>query len=153
MNMKPPVTLLKLSNELARIAVTYRPPADLMLTSDSPRVHTARQIKQIARSISVFGFLIPIIIDEGGRVLVGAGRLMAAMELGFAEVPTVQVTHLSEAQKKAFACLITDTNWNGPRFFGLRSKVKDIEEPLALDRSRGAKRKAKSASATGNRHG
>jgi hypothetical protein len=51
------------------------------------------------------------------------------------------------------ACLITDTNWNGPRFFGLRSKVKDIEEPLALDRSRGAKRKAKSASAMGNRHG
>jgi DNA modification methylase len=100
--MKPPVTLLKLSNELARIAVTYRPPAELMLASVSPRVHTPRQIKQIARSISVFGFLIPVIIDETGRVLVGAGRLMAAMELGFAEVPTVQVTHLSESQKKAF---------------------------------------------------
>jgi hypothetical protein len=64
--------------------------------------HTPRQIKQIARSISVFGFLIPVIIDEASRVLVGAGRLMAAMELGSTEVPTVQVTHLSEAQKKAF---------------------------------------------------
>jgi hypothetical protein len=31
------------------------------------------------------------------------GRFDAACNLGFAEVPTIQVTHLSEAQKKAFA--------------------------------------------------
>jgi DNA modification methylase len=100
--MKAPKIALNLSNELARIAVTYRSPAELMIAPRNPRVHTPRQIKQIARSISVFGFLIPIIIDETDRVLIGAGRLMAAMELGSTEVPTVQVTHLSEAQKKAF---------------------------------------------------
>jgi hypothetical protein len=73
-----PVPLLPFSNELSRIAVTYRAPAELTVASDSPRVHTPRQVKQIARSISVFGFLIPIIIDEAGRVLVGVGRLIAA---------------------------------------------------------------------------
>jgi DNA modification methylase len=93
---------LKLSNELARIAVTYRSPAELTIAPSNPRIHTPRQIKQIARSISVFGFLIPVVVDELGRVLVGVGRLMAAVDLGFTEVPTIQVSHLSEAQKKAF---------------------------------------------------
>src|SRR5260370_21745190 len=97
-----PTKALNLSNELARIVVTYRSPAELMIAPRNPRVHTPRQIKKMARSISVFGFLIPIIMDETDRVLIGAGRLMAAMELGSTEVPTVQVTHLSEAQKKAF---------------------------------------------------
>jgi DNA modification methylase len=102
MNMKTAERPLKLSNELARLAVTYRSPTELTIAPNNLRVHTPRQIKQIARSIGVFGFLIPIIVDEVGRVLVGVGRLMAAVDLGFTEVPTVQVSHLNEAQKKAF---------------------------------------------------
>ena len=113
-----PVPLLPFSNELSRITVTYRAPVELTVASVNPRVHTSRQIKQIARSISVFGFLIPIIIDEAGRVLVGVGRLMAARDLDCSEVPTIQVTHLSEAQKKAFAIadnqLATIAKWNDP---------------------------------------
>src|ERR1700730_12892247 len=72
-----PVPLLPFSNELSRITVTYRAPVELTVASENPRVHPPRQIKQIARSISVFGFLIPIIIDEAGLVLVGVGRLIA----------------------------------------------------------------------------
>src|SRR6266849_4611713 len=113
-----PVPLLPFSNELARIAVTYRSPVELTVSSDNLRVHTPRQIKQIARSISVFGFLIPIIIDEASQVLVGVGRLLAARELDCVEVPTIQVTHLSEAQKKAFAIadnqLAAIAKWNDP---------------------------------------
>jgi DNA modification methylase len=112
------VPLLPFSNELSRIAVTYRAPVELAVTSDNPRIHTPRQVKQIARSISVFGFLIPIIIDEADRVLVGIGRLLAARDLEYNEVPTIQVTHLSEAQKTAFAIadnqLATIAKWNDP---------------------------------------
>jgi hypothetical protein len=36
------------------------------------------------------------------------------------------------------AVLITGTRWNGPRFFGLRSKAQESEEPAATDRPRGA---------------
>src|ERR1700676_3533013 len=103
-NPAVPVPLRQLSNELSRIAVTYRAPYELTVAPSHPRVHTRRQIKQIAKSISVFGFLIPIVIDEASRVLVGVGRFLAAKELlSFAEIPTIQVTHLDEAQKKAFA--------------------------------------------------
>jgi DNA modification methylase len=113
-----PVPLLPFSNELSRITVTYRTPGELTVASDNPRVHTPRQIRQIGRSISVFGFLIPIIIDEADRVLVGVGRLLAARHLDCNEVPTIQVTHLSEAQKNAFGIadnqLAAIAKWNDP---------------------------------------
>src|SRR5258708_23943811 len=113
-----PSALLPFTNELSRITVTYRAPVELTVALDNSRVHTPRQIKQIARSISVFGFLIPIIIDEADHVLVGAGRLMAARDLDCSEVPTIQVMHLSDAQKKAFTIadnqLASIAKWNDP---------------------------------------
>jgi hypothetical protein len=40
------------------------------------------------------------------------------------------------------AVLITGTRWNGPRFFGLRSKMQESDEPPVPDRPQGARRKA-----------
>jgi hypothetical protein len=45
------------------------------------------------------------------------------------------------------AVLITGTRWNGPRFFGLRSKTQESDEPAGPGRSDGAKRNAEAASA------
>jgi hypothetical protein len=45
------------------------------------------------------------------------------------------------------AVLITGTRWNGPRFFGLRPKGQEIDEPMARTRSDGAKRITEPASA------
>jgi hypothetical protein len=45
------------------------------------------------------------------------------------------------------AVLITGTRWNGPRFFGLRTKPQESGEPATPDRSDGAKQKAGAASA------
>ena len=49
-----------------------------------------------------FGFLVPILIDASGKVIAGHGRLLAARQLGWREVPTIQLHHLSEAQARAF---------------------------------------------------
>ena len=51
------------------------------------------------------------------------------------------------------AVLITGTKWNGPRFFGLRSKTQGSDEPATLDPSDGAKRKAEAVSAPSNHLG
>ena len=61
-NVPPP--LHKLSNELARIGVIYKSLDQLTLPAKSLRVHSPSQIKKISRSLSVFGFLIPIVIDH-----------------------------------------------------------------------------------------
>jgi hypothetical protein len=44
------------------------------------------------------------------------------------------------------AVLITGTRWNGPRFFGLRSKAQESGEPAEIDHSGGANRDSNAGS-------
>ena len=85
-----------------RLEVINRPIDDLLLDPKNPRQHSRRQVRQIARSISAFGFNVPILVDANLRVIAGHGRLLAGRELGLREVPTIRLEHLSEGQKRAF---------------------------------------------------
>ena len=78
------------------------PLAALKLDPRSPRRHSDRKIRQIARSVKAFGFNVPILIDQNGKVVAGHGRCKAARLLGMKEVPTIRLEHLTEAQAKAF---------------------------------------------------
>ncbi|HEU5046641.1 MAG TPA: DNA methyltransferase [Rickettsiales bacterium] len=69
---------------------------------NNARTHSDRQVTQIARSIREFGFNNPIITDNAGMVIAGHGRLLAAKQLGLAEVPVICLDHMSESQKKAY---------------------------------------------------
>jgi len=66
------------------------------------RTHTAVQIQQIAKSIAKFGFTNPILVDSEDGIIAGHARLLAARELGRSEVPVIVLSHLSEAQKRAY---------------------------------------------------
>ena len=44
----------------------------------NPRRHSKKQVRQIADSIRVFGFNVPVLIDRDGSVIAGHGRLLAA---------------------------------------------------------------------------
>jgi hypothetical protein len=57
------------------------------------------QVKQIAASITEFGFTQPILVDGKNRVIAGHGRLLAAKSLGMAEVPVIELAGLSAAQR------------------------------------------------------
>jgi ParB/Sulfiredoxin domain len=65
------------------------------------RTHSKKQIRQIADSISAFGFLVPVLVDETSTTLGGHGRIEAAKLLGLEKVPVIRVKGLSEAQKRA----------------------------------------------------
>src|SRR6266705_1702800 len=67
------------------------------------RTHSKKQNRQIADSITAFGFLVPILIDEDGVIIAGHGRYAAAKLLGLKEVPTIKVQGLSEAKRRALA--------------------------------------------------
>lgn len=84
------------------VVVSYLPIAELKLDPKNPRVHSPRQVRQIARSIEVFGFNVPVLVDANRKVIAGHGRIMAARQLGYRELPTILLEHLSEAQAKAF---------------------------------------------------
>jgi DNA modification methylase len=66
------------------------------------RTHSTKQLHQIAASIREFGFTNPILIDQSNVIIAGHGRVEAAKIVGLDRVPTIQVEHLSEAQKRAY---------------------------------------------------
>ena len=82
--------------------ITHRPLATLIPWPRNARTHSTKQIRQIAASIRQFGFTTPVLIDEAGTILAGHGRVAAATRLGLTAVPCLQLTHLSEAQKRAY---------------------------------------------------
>ena len=66
------------------------------------RIHSDAQVEKIANSIEEFGFVNPIIIDEGNEIIAGHGRYTAARYLKLKEVPTIRLTHLTDDKKRAF---------------------------------------------------
>ncbi|MGA8769530.1 MAG: ParB N-terminal domain-containing protein, partial [Rhodomicrobium sp.] len=86
-----------------RLSICYLPLAQLKPDPRNARVHSKKQIRQIARSIESFGFNMPILIDGENNIVAGHARVLAAKLLGLAEVPAVRLEHLTEAQRRAFA--------------------------------------------------
>ena len=66
------------------------------------RTHSKEQIGQIAASISEFGFTNPVLIDQDNGIIAGHGRVQAAKKISMDEVPCIRLSHLSEAQRKAY---------------------------------------------------
>ncbi len=83
------------------LRIVYRSVDSVVPDPGNSRTHPKRQVAQIVTSIMEFGFTNPIIIDEKGRIIAGHGRLLAAKSMGLKEVPTIELRHLSDAQKRA----------------------------------------------------
>jgi DNA modification methylase len=84
------------------LAIKYKDPRKLKPRLKNPRTHTPRQIKQIAASITEFGFINPVLIDGSDGIVAGHARVAAATSIGMADVPTVRVDHLSPTQIRAY---------------------------------------------------
>ena len=84
------------------LTIKYKDPQKLHLRETNPRTHSARQLKQIAKSIQEFGFVNAILIDQHDCIIAGHGRVLAARLLKLPDVPTVEVGHLSPAQIRAY---------------------------------------------------
>jgi DNA modification methylase len=85
-----------------RLKIANRDPGKLIAYDGNARTHSDKQIAQIAASIRKFGFLNPVLIGSDGIVIAGHGRVAAANQLGLREVPTIELAHLSEAERRAY---------------------------------------------------
>lgn len=83
------------------IQIVFRSISDIWPNPKNPRVHTPKQVKQIAESIKQFGFVTPLLLDRRRQLIAGHGRLEAARLLGLRDVPTVLLDHLTQAQAQA----------------------------------------------------
>ena len=88
--------------------ITQKKVTELIPYVNNSRTHSDEQVAQIAASIKEFGWTNPILIDGDNGIIAGHGRLMAARKLGMTEVPTIELSDLSESQKKAY--VIADNN-------------------------------------------
>jgi hypothetical protein len=67
------------------------------------RTHSKKQIRQIAESITAFGFANPLLLSEEDELIAGHGRYQAAKLLGLQKVPVIVVAGLSSAKRRALA--------------------------------------------------
>jgi ParB-like chromosome segregation protein Spo0J len=103
--------------------VEPRPPA-------CSRTHTPDQISLIARSIEAFGFTNPILVDGENGLVAGHARLKAAPKIGLLEVPTIELSWLTPAEKQAYIIAdnqtaIAGSGWDAEM---LRLELGDLKE-------------------------
>lgn len=66
------------------------------------KMHGPDQVARIAASMARFGWTVPCMVGDDGELIAGHGRVLAATELGLAEVPVIRLGHLDEAERRAY---------------------------------------------------
>lgn len=109
-------------------AYKTKPVESLIPYARNSRTHSDEQVDKIAASIKEFGFLNPVIIDGENGIIAGHGRIMAAKKLGLKDVPVVEASHLTDAQRRAYIIadnrLALDAGWDDEM---LRIEFEELE--------------------------
>jgi ParB-like chromosome segregation protein Spo0J len=96
--------------------IEHLPITGLKPNPQNARRHSQKQLHQIAASIREFGFNSIVVVDEDNVILVGHGRVEAAGLAGLTTLPVLRLTHLTAAQKVAFALadnkIALNTDWD-----------------------------------------
>ncbi len=118
------------------LKVEYRNIKELIPYCNNSRTHSDDQVLQIASSIKEFGFTNPVLIDGQGGIIAGHGRIMAAQKLKMDEVPTITLSDLSEAQKKAYIIadnkLALNSGWDDELLKIELEQLKELDFDLGL---------------------
>lgn len=69
---------------------------------NNPKLHNRTQIAKIRESICEFGFINPVLLDENLEIIAGHGRVAVARDMGMHDVPAIILSHLTDAQKRAY---------------------------------------------------
>jgi ParB-like chromosome segregation protein Spo0J len=66
------------------------------------RTHSDAQVAQIAASIREFGWTNPVLVDGDNGIIAGHGRVLAARVLGLKQIPVIELSELTETQRRAY---------------------------------------------------
>ena len=128
--------LVSAGDEMSGLKVEYKKIKELIPYCNNSRTHSDEQVLQIASSIKEFGFTNPVLIDGQGGIIAGHGRIMAAQKLKMDEVPTITLSDLSEAQKKAYIIadnkLALNSGWDDELLKIELEQLKELDFDLGL---------------------
>jgi len=96
------LTVIKQGVTIYYMQITETTVDQLINYANNAKIHNDKQVDMLAASIKEFGFNNPILIDDKNTIIAGHGRLMAAKKLNLDKVPTIKLSHLSDAQRKAY---------------------------------------------------
>jgi hypothetical protein len=76
------VTMVANSPVRSNLTILYQDIAALNPRKSNPRTHSKKQIEQLARAITQFGFTNPVLIDDANGIIAGHGRETGRFEPG-----------------------------------------------------------------------
>lgn len=110
------------------LKIEYIPIEDIKPYENNAKLHPEEQIQQIKNSILEFGFKDPIAIWND-TIVEGHGRLLAAQELGYKELPVIRLDDLSDEQRKAYTLVHNKLTMNSDFDFDvLTAELDDITD-------------------------
>ncbi|EIZ1550958.1 ParB/Srx family N-terminal domain-containing protein [Vibrio harveyi] len=112
----------------------YRNPAKLKPYKNNPKVHSKKQVEEVAASIDEFGFANPVIIDEDDSILAGHCRTDAAVLRKLKKIPVYVLLGLTDAQKMAYVIadnkLAQNSKWDMDL---LAANIDEIADDFDID--------------------
>lgn len=82
--------------------IVIRKVEDLIPYARNSRTHSDAQVAQIAASVREFGWTNPVLIDGENGIIAGHGRVLAARKLGIDDVPCIELSGLTDTQRRAY---------------------------------------------------
>lgn len=128
---RAPQTMANKGLENPGMEIAWWPTAKPIPYARNARVCPEAAVAKVAASIAEFGWRQPIVVDEGGVILAGHTRLLAAQRLGLERVPIHVASGLTAAQAKAFRLM--DNRSNQETSWDLELLPLELEELLALE--------------------
>jgi hypothetical protein len=96
--------------------VELRPPERLIPYAYGARVHSEDDLDKLADAIRHWGWTMPVLVDEQGRIIAGEARLRVAQKLKLRFIPVVVGRGWTEAEKRAYRLadnqLAARASWN-----------------------------------------
>lgn len=80
--------------------VVKMPLSTLKRPERNVRMHTEKQLKEFERSVTMFGQIRPIVVDDERTILTGNGLYETLLRMGWDEADVLQMKGLTENQKK-----------------------------------------------------
>lgn len=84
----------------AQMKVTTMKLSDLKKPEKNVRIHTEQQLKEFERSVTMFGQIRPIVVDENNVILAGNGLYDTLIAMGKETADVYKYDNLTENQKK-----------------------------------------------------
>lgn len=114
-------------NRPEQIRLVWRKIDELIPYEHNAKLHPQEQLDKLVGSFDEFGRIVPAGIDADGNLIYGHGRILAARQRGDTEFPCVEISGLTETQRRAFVHADNLLSQSGTDEAILRSEMQALQ--------------------------